>query len=323
MESSSSLKNSDDISVSETNQYKEIQLSNLEQKKNWHPAQNLHLFKGFWFYPTELEGLISSQEQFKPQPNDIILCNYPKSGMTWLKSLCYAIMKRTQFTDSTANRLLTELPHNIVPFLETPVHNDLPLWATHIPFTLLPNSIVKSNCKFIYICRNPKDVLISLWHFIATIGGSETIPLEEAFQNFCDGVSAFGPHWDHVLSYWEASLKYPERVMVIKYEDLQADTCELVKRVAEFMGCGFSVEEERSGLVERVVELCSFKSLSNLEVNKSKKCFDIWPIKFENRAFFRKGEVGDWENYLTGEMATKLDEIAGMKFGGSGLSFTC
>ena len=37
--------------------------------------------------------------------------------------------------------------------------------ATHIPYTSLPKSIISSGCKIIYIFRDPKDVIVSLWHF--------------------------------------------------------------------------------------------------------------------------------------------------------------
>ena len=40
-----------------------------------------------------------------------------------------------------------------------------------------------------------------------------------------------------------------------------------------------------------------------------------------NRAFFRLGKVGDWENYFTAEMKQGLDGITRMKLEGSGLDF--
>ncbi|EEF32717.1 conserved hypothetical protein [Ricinus communis] len=87
------------------------------------------------------------------------------------------------------------------------------------------------------------------------------------------------------------------------------------------MGCPFTMEEERQGSVQEVVEFCSFQNLSSLEVNKCKKYFSPWPIKIEHNAFFRKGKIGDWENYLTAEMVAQLDEITEKKFSGSGLTF--
>ncbi|KAF2294374.1 hypothetical protein GH714_009812 [Hevea brasiliensis] len=121
--------------------------------------------------------------------------------------------------------------------------------------------------------------------------------------------------------YWKASLEFPERMLFIKYEDLMNDTFLYVKRIAEFMGCPFSAEEERQGFVKKVVDMCSFETLRNLEVNKGKVLNSgTGPFKVENNAFFRKGKVGDWKKYLTAEMGAQLDQITEQKLIGSGLS---
>uniref|UniRef100_A0A2C9V6J9 Sulfotransferase n=1 Tax=Manihot esculenta TaxID=3983 RepID=A0A2C9V6J9_MANES len=246
--------------------YKEI-ISTLPQKNSWRRSQQLHKYQGFWCFPTILEGIMAAQEQFIAHPTDIIACSHPKSGTTWLKALCFAILTRAQFNNSSTNPLLTESPHDIVPWIEflafTGKNRDpeLPLLATHIPYNFLPKSIGEANCKIVYI-------------------------------------------W-----YWKASLDFSERILFIKYEDLKNDTFSYVKRVAEFMGYPFSAEEEKRGLVQEIVELCSFESLSSLEVNKSRKHSNAVPIKVEKNAYFRKGKVGDWRNYLTVEMAVRLDQI--------------
>lgn len=87
--------------------------------------------------------------------------------------------------------------------------------------------------------------------------------------------------------------------------------------IAEFLGCPFSKEEEESGMVEQILKLCSFDTLSNLEINRTGKLSS----GEENKAFFRRGEVGDWKNHLPTEMVEKLDHVTEQKFNGSGLEF--
>ncbi|XBI46008.1 hypothetical protein VPH35_110350 [Triticum aestivum] len=89
-----------------------------------------------------------------------------------------------------------------------------------------------------------------------------------------------------------------------------------VKKLAEFMGCAFSAEEEAAGVVQAIVELCSFRSLKNMEVNKSGS---QGPAAHES--FFRKGVVGDWSNHMTPTMAERLDKIVEDALQGSGFSF--
>lgn len=71
---------------------------------------------------------------------------------------------------------------------------------------------------------------------------------------------------DHVLGYWKQSLDKPESLLFLKYEELTKDTLFYVRKLAEFMGKPFSRDE---GLPERIVKLCSFDNLSNLEVIKN------------------------------------------------------
>lgn len=143
------------------------------------------------------------------------------------------------------------------------------------------------------------------------------LSLKEAFDKFCNGVSLYGPFWDHVLGYWKYSLEDPNKVLFLKYEDLKENPRVHLKRLAEFCGCPFAIEEENEGVVEEILKLCSFDNLSNLEVNKSGKLSS----GEENKAFFRKGQVGDWANYFTPQMIEQIDKINEEKFSPWGLMF--
>ncbi|XP_073525480.1 uncharacterized protein [Phyllobates terribilis] len=192
----------------------------------------------------------------------------------------------------------------------------LSLLSTHLSYKSLPKSILDCDCKIIYICRDPKDTFISLWHFKNKIrpnkDSTEPIPLEQAFDLYCRGVSPFGPHWDHILGYWKASLDHPDKVLFLKYEDMLNDPVLYLKRLAEFMGYPFSDEEVIDGVDVKIVQTCSFESLCN--INMSTKTAAIASKQkgepLNGPVFFRNGKVGDWKNYLTQEMADKIDQIS-------------
>ncbi|GJZ99711.1 flavonol 4'-sulfotransferase [Tanacetum coccineum] len=94
-----------------------------------------------------------------------------------------------------------------------------------------------------------------------------------------------------------------------------------VKTLAEFLGYPFSTEEENAGVIEKIIEFCSFKNLSNLQVNKTGNIQGT-DIVIENRHFFRKAKDGDWENYFTDEMKEKIDKLIYQKMSGTGLILT-
>ncbi|EOA24322.1 hypothetical protein CARUB_v10017562mg [Capsella rubella] len=289
-------------------------------------------YGGHWFLQPLLEGCLHAQDFFQARPTDILVCTYPKSGTTWLKALTFIIANRSRFEDDSSNPLLRSNPQDLVPFIEL----DLPLFpkgdgirdkennlfATHLPHDLLPASIAKSGCKMVYIWRDPKDAFISLWAFIeqqkSYFGSLNS--LEESFDMFCRGNSVYGPCLDHVFEYWKAYQENPDEVLFLKYETMRADPLPHVRRLAQFMGYGFTVEEEEIGVAEKVVNLCSFETLKNLEVNQGERNREVIPaVYYPNSAYFRKGKVGDWHNYLTQEMAARIDGLMQEKFKGTGL----
>ncbi|KAE8657127.1 Flavonol sulfotransferase-like [Hibiscus syriacus] len=301
-------------------------ISTLPKRKSWGNREDYFQYQGFWLHPAFLKGVVSAQQRFHAQPTDTILCSIPKTGTTWLKSLVFSILTRTSFDDSTTP-LLSKLPHEVVPFMELyhanfPTYRDMgiPVLATHVPYSSLPTSIIDSGCRIVYICRNPKDSFVSLYHFNDTILKSQNVQppdLDEAFELFCEGVSVYGPYWDHVLGYWKASLEHPNKILFLRYEEMREDTVLYVKKLAEFIGYPLSSEEQQREVPEKIVKMCSFENLSNLEVNKSEK---VRGGVIQNKIYFRKGKVGDWKNCLTSEMAERLDQITHQKLSGSGLS---
>ncbi|XP_071902769.1 cytosolic sulfotransferase 15-like [Coffea arabica] len=197
--------------------------------------------------PDFLEGAIAAKSDFQAQDDDVLLSSQPKSGTTWLKALVVSIMDN--YAARTTNNvndamvqydLLTEnFPHDLIPSLEIQIFNPskasaspipLPtvrgrprLYQTHVPYGMLSESIKTSGCKIVYITRDPKDVLVSSWHFLDANNQSteEPYPMEDAFESFCKGVQAFGPFHDHVLGYWRECLARPDKIIFLRYEDLK------------------------------------------------------------------------------------------------------
>ncbi|KAG2302003.1 hypothetical protein Bca52824_030654 [Brassica carinata] len=301
-------------------------LSSLPSEKGW-LVSKMYQFEGSWLTQGLVQGIVNCQKHFEANDSDIILATIPKSGTTWLKALLFALIHRDKFPVSSNHPLLATNPHPLVPYLEGDYRvspdvsfSELPsprLMQTHLPHHSLPVSIKSSSCKIVYCCRNPKDVFVSLWHFGRKLSPEETAdyPIETAVDAFCKGKFIGGPFWDHVLEYWYESRKNPNKVLFVTYEELKKQTEVEVKRIAEFIGCGFAAEEE----VSEIVKLCSFESLSKLEVNRQGKL----PNGIQTNAFFRKGEIGGWRDTLSESLAEVIDRTNEDKFGGSGLTFSC
>ncbi|WMV37926.1 hypothetical protein MTR67_031311 [Solanum verrucosum] len=109
------------------------------------------------------------------------------------------------------------------------------------------------------------------------------------FDLFCKGASLYGPFWNHVLDYWKQSIEIPNKTLFLIYQEIKKEPKIHLKRLAEFMECPFSIEEETSRVVDEILKMYSFENLSNLEVNTNGKFLTREAYTF----FFRRGEIGD------------------------------
>ena len=144
------------------------------------------------------------------------------TSSTWMKALCGSILQKKRQSDEKDDEnedeaedkdfLAKTLTAHSVTTLEGqayignphPDFSTIPsprLFHTHISYNLLPPSFRDSKCKIVYIARNPKDTLVSLWHFINGYTSTEKgpYPFDKAFESFYNGVHPWGPFWDHVL----------------------------------------------------------------------------------------------------------------------------
>ena len=312
--------------------YEEEKLLSLPKESGW-GSRHLYLHQHFWCPSTHFQGVINFQNHFQAKDSDVIVASFPKSGTTWLKALTFSILNRHRFSSSHNHPLLTSNPHELVPFLDFIFHGDNihdklahlsnmtepRVFGTHVPFPSLPKSIKESNCKIVYICRNPFDTFVSHWVFANNVNPHllHSLTMEEAFENYCKGINDFGPTWEHMLGYWKESIANPNKVLFLKYEELKENVNFYVKRVAEFLDCPFTEEEESKGVIESIINLCSFEKMKNLEVNQA----GTFSWNFEKKYLFRKGEIGDWVNYFSPAMIDKLSKTMEEKLEGSGLSF--
>ncbi|KAJ1689752.1 hypothetical protein LUZ63_013907 [Rhynchospora breviuscula] len=260
----------------------------------------LRLYKRVWMGEKMLRGTLVMQQCFKSRPTDIFLASFPKSGTTWLKAMIFS---------------------QCAPFMEVEFATGR-MMNTHLPYFLLPDSITESSCRIVYVWRDPKDVLVSMWYFVQKIlgGPDKIVTFYQFYEFFCQGVDTFGPIWNHILEYWEESRRRPEKILFLKYENILQEPVKYAKQLAHFIGCPFLEMEENQRVVEQIAELCSIKKLKDFNVNKDgDRVTSSMDVHISKGYFFRKCEAGDWKNHMTQEMVERLDTLIKEKFKGSGL----
>ncbi|TKW18997.1 hypothetical protein SEVIR_5G469300v4 [Setaria viridis] len=300
-------------------------LSKLPTREGW--SEPLVLYKNYWLRPRFAATIMRLQNTFEARHDDIVLATNPKCGTTWIKALTFAITNRSRYEFGN-HPLLFRHPQEVVPFLEIPRDGDMTyvetlpsprLLATHMPLSLFPDSLATCGCRTVYVCRDPKDALVSWWHFENKIHRECSIDFEAAVNMFSEGFSSYGPFWEHCLEYWRESIACPNRILFLKYEDMMLEPVKYVIRLAAFLGFPFNIKEEEDGIPEEVVRLCSFDKLSSLDTNQTGELVWRGNLITEKSAYFRKGKVGNWVNHMSQEIGRKLDCIVEEKLEGTGL----
>lgn len=152
--------------------------------------------------------------------------------------------------------------------------------------------------------------------------------LHGSFESFLDlflkGQTPIGSYWQHVLPFWKHSTD--SNVLFLKYEDMKKNLPAVIRKCANFLKLNYDINEEN---MNRICDHLNFNKmqmnpavnlepiLSQIDDNGNcKKTTDTTKTKF-----IRKGQVGDWKNYITDEMSQRFDQWIIENSKGSGLVF--
>ena len=174
---------------------------------------------------------------------------------------------------------------------------------THLQYRLMEKALVKDHPKVIVILRNPKDSLVSYYHFYNTRKGFEPIPtFSKFFEMFKKKQLVFGDWFDHANGWYKQ--KDLDNFHVISYEEMKADHSGSVRRLAEFLE-----KDLNESQVQRIVEHTSLKSMKGRKSAKMGSEDAKAVVDESKSAFVRKGVVGDWKNHFSQDESEYVDEL--------------
>ncbi|XP_068034455.1 sulfotransferase 2B1-like [Anomalospiza imberbis] len=316
-------------------------------------------FPGLLYSPRGLEAA----RDFPVEDDDIFNVTYQKSGTVWMLEILSLIR---QGGDPGWCRSVPNWDRG--PWLETLLGyrrargNARPrIISSHLPVQLFPRAFFASKAKVIYTVRDPKDVLVSLFHF-ARIFRPYKDPgsLEEFMEKFLEGDVPFGSWFQHVRGWLQ--LRGRENFFWISYEELQQDLRGSVQRLCSFLGRPLA-----PAALDAVVANASFVTMSHNPMSN----FSLSPTFILDRRrgpFLRKGGTpgtpgtpggvgtwghrghpgdwghqghrgewghpgdwgkwgqwegsrGDWRNHLSPEQSRRFDLVYRERMEGLGVSF--
>ena len=235
-----------------------------------------------------------------PRPDDVIISPYAKCGTTWLQQTFHTLRTRGDMDFDDISR--------VVPWIETAKVVGLDLDAqqraeprgfkSHLGYDAVPKG-----AKYVVSLRDPKDALVSMYHFMV---GWMLEPGAVPIAEFAAPWVARGDYFKHLTSWW-AERDNPA-VLMFSYEGMTADPQGHIRRLAAF--CGIPLDDallaltlQRSSLAYMLAHKDKFDDLLMREVSEA-RC-NLTPGS--DSAKVRKGGSGGGKTELPPEVVAAVD----------------
>ncbi|PKK33713.1 amine sulfotransferase [Columba livia] len=261
-------------------------------------------YKGFYFGVITTLEHVASLENFEINDSDIFIATYPKSGTVWTQNILALIMSEGH-RNGTENMEMMDR----IPWLEYNIKNadfaTLPsprIFATHLPYYLVPRDMRNKKGRIIYVTRNPKDVMVSYYHFSKFMNTVERIPDFNIFmERFLSGKVLASSWMDHVAGWYSHAEDF--NILFLTYEEMKKDLRSAVLKICSFLGKKLSEEE-----VDSVVRQATFENMRK----DPRANYENLPEELAEKnkgKFLRKGTVGDWKNIMTVAQSERFDKV--------------
>jgi aryl sulfotransferase len=246
--------------------------------------------------------------EFDFRDDDIVITTYAKSGTTWMQQIIAQLLYKGEEGLEVAEMSpwmdLRVPPKDVkLPLVEAQQHRRFV--KTHLPVDAL---VFSEKAKYIYIGRDGRDVLWSLFNHHSTANDSwyealndtpgrvgppierPTSSISEYFHEWLnnDGYP-WWPFWENVRSWWE--IRQLPNVHFVHFANLKNNMPQEIRRIAAFLE--IPIDESKW---ESILLHCSF---DYMKANASKSVplgGAFWDGGAET--FIHKGENGRWRDTL-------------------------
>lgn len=242
-----------------------------------------------------IAGMQKMNREFTVLPNDSFLVGYPKSGTTWLRFL----VANLAYPDQQISF------ENIERFIPDPaLHHDSNLIKMKSPRILKTHRVFDPRFrKIVMIVRDPRDVMISYHKFCIKMRkfSSEASRLE-FIEAFLSGqIDGYGTWEQNIGSWWGALNHEPDRLHLVRYEDLTSDPIEKMTKIASFLQLERTAEQ-----IQSAVERSSANEMRKLEKQTAHK-WKALRDGDQNIAFVGKAQPNAWESKLDQEEVQRIE----------------
>lgn len=232
-------------------------------------------------------------------PDDIFLVSFPKSGNTWTRFLLANLrFPNEPATWENINRLIPD-----------------PTGTAKRDFDRMPRPrIIKSHECFdpryprvIYIVRDPRDVVLSQYHYHRKIRKIEDdSSLEKFVTRFLAGETCPHGSWGQNIATWLYTSEGTPRFLLLRYEDLVVDTARELAKIVAFLQLSAGTEQ-----IAQAVERSSADRMRQLEKAQTDKN-ELVKGSRKDLSFVRAAGSGGWRSELPEPMVARIEVAWGL-----------
>ncbi|XP_073410412.1 sulfotransferase 2B1-like [Dendrobates tinctorius] len=250
------------------------------------------------------ESVAYAENEFEVLDDDVYNVTFPKSGTNWMIEILNLIKHKGDVEKSNVVPIYMRSPwYETVGSDETIKTMESPrILSSHLPQHIFAKSFSRSKAKIIYTMRNPRDVIVSMFHFTKILNIFEAAEdFEKFIDDFIQGKALYGSWFEHVKGWMK--MKDDSRFFFVTYEELIQDLRGCVVRICKFLG-----QDLDDAQIDLVAKHSTFKAMKeNAMSNWTEIPFEV--LDLTKGSFMRKGIAGDWKNHFTVAQSEYFDKI--------------
>ncbi|KAK3108638.1 hypothetical protein FSP39_012295 [Pinctada imbricata] len=245
-------------------------------------------FNGYKFAPAFYEGFDHSKmtehmaalKDLEIRDDDVILLTYPKSGTHLVREICHMLqVGRIEYISAEFDFPIEYRRASEIASLKSPrtIHS-------HVWYDMLPQQIIEQRRgKVIAIFRNPKDVIVSFWHFLMKRFQVE-LPIKEFTTHLISGEGICDSWYE-----WRRYLVQGRRrdnefqVLPLQFEEIIQNPQKEISKIAKFLGKSVTTD-----FICEISKVCEISTMREAKLKQLPK--DVGNMfKDGYAAFYRKG----------------------------------
>ncbi|ELU02635.1 hypothetical protein CAPTEDRAFT_199607 [Capitella teleta] len=286
----------------------------MTDKKYLHEIQGMHESGGVLYLASTPEDHLKNIKKYEFQKGDVLVNTFSKSGTTWTQEILYLLHNGVNPEEASHRPIKHRVPFIDFNRMWSRVMEMTPprIFKSHLRSNFFARELRRGDLKVVVTLRNPKDTLVSFYHFYKTnmAFGNFQGEWNDFFEIIRKGELIYGDWFDFTLGWW--SLRNEANVLVLKYEEMKRNPALNVQKMADF--CGKEISQEQ---LELIVDSTSFvKMQKNASVNYADEAF----MK-KGETFMRKGKTGGWKEYFNQEQNQYIDDLLQTRCQPLGLDF--